>query len=86
MPDPAPPTPDGPADAAAAGPARCRCGHDRDHYMVSPVPSYTFLGWCLVILGISAPMTQMVFRCRTCDQVIETTTDVETMESYRHRA
>jgi len=64
----------------------CSCGHDRDHYMVSPVPTYTFLGWFLVVLGISAPMTKMEFRCRTCDQVIETTTDVAIMEQYRHRA
>ncbi len=65
---------------------RCRCGHDRDHYMVSPVAHYTFVGWCLVIFGISAPMTHMEFRCRQCDQVIESTTDREVMESYRHRA
>jgi hypothetical protein len=74
---PGPPTDDKP---------RCRCGHDRDHYMVSPVPSYSFLGWFLVVVGISAPMQKMDFVCRTCGQTIETTTDEKLMESYRHRA
>ena len=84
----APEIPASPVEAGSVndGRPRCRCGHHRDHFMVSPVAHYTFFGWFLVILGISAPMTYMDFQCRECDQVIETTTDAEVMEGYRYRA
>lgn len=73
-------------DTPPADRPRCRCGHDRDHFMVSPVAHYTFLGWVLVITGISAPITHMDFRCRQCDQILETITDRQVMEEYRYRA
>jgi hypothetical protein len=54
---------------------RCRCGHDRNHPLVSPSAQYTFTGWFLTMVGISARPTSIKFICRRCDQVVDTTTD-----------
>ena len=53
----------------------CRCGHDRDHFMVSPVPQYTGLDWVWVLLGITTMPFEVQFRCRRCQQVFDQTRD-----------
>lgn len=68
-----------PADAAAALPT-CRCGHDRDHFMVSPVPQYTGLDWVWVIFGITTIPYEVQFRCRRCGQVFDRTRDPRLMK------
>lgn len=76
------------ADAPAAGEAaaerpRCRCGHDRHHPMVSADPHYSGIGWAAILTGISAPAKSMAFKCRVCDQIIETITDPEEIKKVR---
>lgn len=65
------------------GPRRCRCGHDRHHTMVSPSGEYTFLGWCLILFGISAKPRAIRFQCRQCDELILRTTDPTTIAETR---
>ena len=61
----------------------CPCGHDRTHHMVSPNANYTFTGWCLNVIGITATPTEIRFVCRRCDTTIERITDPKEMEGIR---
>ena len=55
--------------------AVCRCGHTRDHHMVSPEYDHTPLGWFLLLFGISARPIRIKYRCRRCEQTFDQTTD-----------
>ncbi len=55
---------------------RCRCGHDKDHYMVSAEPKYGLWALFVVSMGISQRPERIEYRCRRCDQVFDSTTDV----------
>lgn len=66
-----------------ASPKRCPCGYDRTHPMVSPKADYTFLGWCLIMIGISAKPTSISFVCRRCDTVVDRTTDPKDIAETR---
>ena len=64
------------AGDASAAPATCRCGHGRDHYMVSPEPKHSGLGsFWVVLMGVSAAPYKVEFRCRVCKQVFDQITD-----------
>jgi hypothetical protein len=43
--------------------------------MVSPAGEYTTGGWVLILIGISASPRAIKYVCRTCEQVIERTSD-----------
>ena len=61
----------------------CRCGHDRDHYMVTAECKYTGWGWFWVALvGASANPVKVVYRCRRCRQVLEETTDPAVLKRH----
>jgi hypothetical protein len=62
---------------------RCKCGHDRHHAMVTASGEYTFGGWCLVFLGISAQPRAIKYQCRRCDQMFDQATDKTTIEQTR---
>jgi hypothetical protein len=51
--------------------------------MVSADPTYSGIGWAAILTGISAPAKSMAFKCRVCDDVIETITDPEEMKKVR---
>jgi hypothetical protein len=68
---------------SAEKPKTCPCGHDRAHHMVSPRPDYTFGGWCLILIGISATPTEIRFVCRDCEKTIERVTDRKEIEGIR---
>lgn len=51
--------------------------------MVSASGEYTFLGWCLILFGISARPRAIRFTCRRCDQVIVRATDEQTITETR---
>ncbi len=53
----------------------CRCGHTRDHYMVSAEGKYTLGGWLLMLFGVSVTPRHVVFRCRRCGEVFDESTD-----------
>lgn len=61
----------------------CRCGHDRTSHMVSPSGEYTFLGWCLILVGISANPTAIRWSCRRCQEQVYRTTDPEIIKRTR---
>lgn len=56
-------------------PETCRCGHGRDHHMVTAEADYTFWGWLSLFFGVSAKPTRIRYHCRRCDEVFAETTD-----------
>lgn len=76
-----------PAVAARVAPssplATCACGHDRNHHMVSASPSYSFAGWCAILIGVSWPPKSVSFTCRRCSQTIDKTTNREEIKKLR---
>lgn len=64
-------------------PPCCPCGHDRNHTMVSPNAEYTFWGWCLIMIGISARPIAINFTCRRCETRLERTTDPKEIAEIR---
>ncbi len=51
--------------------------------MVSASGEYTFLGWCLILFGISAKPRAIRFTCRVCDDLILRSTDEATIAETR---
>ncbi|MBL8740366.1 MAG: hypothetical protein JNK04_04700, partial [Myxococcales bacterium] len=51
--------------------------------MVSAAPEYTFSGWCLILIGITATPKSISYTCRQCEQVIERTTDPKVIAETR---
>jgi hypothetical protein len=62
-------------DAALPKGRTCRCGHDRTSHMVSPSGEYTFFGWCMILVGISADPVAIRWACRRCQEEVYRTTD-----------
>ncbi len=58
----------------------CGCGHDRNHFMVSPEPQYTFFDWFTVIFGITTVPYEVQFMCRACGVTFDRTTDQTEMQ------
>ena len=55
---------------------RCKCGHDRSHYMVSAEPQYGIWQLFVVSMGISQKPKAVEYRCRRCDQVFDRSENV----------
>lgn len=56
--------------------SRCKCGHDRTHYMVSAEPQYGVWQLLVVSMGISQQPRSIEYRCRRCNEVFDRTDDV----------
>ena len=62
---------------------RCRCGHDRNHHMVSPLPTYTTWGtFWISLLGISATPIRLDFKCRVCGEVFDFIREQEELKKF----
>jgi hypothetical protein len=55
---------------------RCKCGHDRHHYMVSAVPIYNWWKLFVVSMGISQKPERIDYHCRRCDKTFDTTDEI----------
>ena len=54
----------------------CGCGHDRTHYLVSPVPTYTRWGtFWVIFMGVSTKPVRVDFKCRQCGRLFDFTED-----------
>ena len=76
-------TTDAPAENNDLPRKTCSCGHARGHHFVSPEPSYTFGGWTMILIGITATPTEVRFVCRRCTKVVEVVTDRAEIERIR---
>ena len=61
---------------------KCSCGHDRDHAQAKAERSYGLLGWVLLLVGVSAIPTRVVFTCSVCDEVIDDVNDPAECDQY----
>lgn len=51
--------------------------------MVSASAEYTFWGWTLNLIGITATPIRIKFTCRRCDKEVEATTDPKLIAETR---
>ena len=95
-PDGAPTTPGGRSDdglpiatetpATTTATARiqtCTCGHDMSHPRVTIEPRYGWTSGFFFMMGISAPVKEIVFYCEECGTVMKRSQDPDLLERYR---
>jgi uncharacterized membrane protein YphA (DoxX/SURF4 family) len=61
----------------------CACGNDLSHPRVTAEPRYGWSAGFFFMLGISAPLKEVVFYCEECGTVMERTQDPEILKKYR---
>ena len=61
---------------------KCRCGHDRHHFMVTAEGRYTALTWAALLIGISVRPWAIDYRCRQCNEVFDRSFDPEDLRRH----
>ncbi|MFP4227940.1 MAG: DoxX family membrane protein [Salinivenus sp.] len=61
----------------------CPCGHDLSHPRVTVEPRYGWSAGFFFMLGISAPVKEVVFYCERCGTVMKRSRDRELLQRYR---
>ena len=61
----------------------CVCGHDLTHPRVAVEPQYGWSAGFFFMLGVSAPVKEVVFYCEECGTVMKRTRDDEVLRRYR---
>jgi len=61
----------------------CACGHDLTHPRVAVEPQYGWSAGFFFMLGVSAPLREVVFYCEECGTVMKRTQDAELLRQYR---
>lgn len=95
-PVPSGPAGDGGVGVASAAPERatqtltedvdaepCACGNDLSHPRVTVEPHYGWTAGFYFMLGISAPVKEVVFYCEECGTVMKRTRDPEILREYQ---
>jgi uncharacterized membrane protein YphA (DoxX/SURF4 family) len=71
------------AAAEKAEVTTCSCGNDLSHPRVTAEPRYGWSSGFFFMLGISAPVKEVVFRCEKCGTVMKRTRDPDILRQYR---
>ncbi len=71
------------AVAEQADVERCSCGHDLTHPRVTVEPHYGWSAGFFFMLGISAPVKEVVFYCEKCGTIMKRSRDPELLRRYR---
>lgn len=71
------------AVADQADVATCSCGHDLSHPRVTVEPHYGWSAGFFFMLGISAPVKEVIFYCEKCGTVMKRSRDPELLQRYR---
>lgn len=62
---------------------RCECGHDKNHHMVSALPTYTAWGhFWINLMGVSSVPIRIDFQCRICKDKFAFTTDPKELKQH----
>ena len=61
----------------------CSCGNDLSHPRVTAEPQYGWSAGFFFMLGVSAPVKEVVFYCEECGTVMKRTRDPEILQKYR---
>jgi len=64
-------------------PAECACGNDLSHPRVILEPQYGWSAGFYFMLGISAPVKEIIYYCQDCGTVLNRSRDPELLERYR---
>ena len=72
-----------PAAMATSAPRECSCGNDITHPRVVAEPRYSIWAGFYFMLGISAPVREVVFYCQECGTIMKRTKDAEMLRQYR---
>lgn len=62
---------------------RCDCGYDLTHRRVTVEPLYSWYAGFFFMLGISAPVKEVIFYCEECGTVLKRSSDPEVCRKYR---
>ncbi|MCA9783175.1 MAG: hypothetical protein KDC10_06705 [Calditrichaeota bacterium] len=62
---------------------RCSCGHTTDHKLVTRRVEYSWLGWLMIFVGISAHPLRVRYQCLKCDQVLHVESDPRVIRDKR---
>jgi hypothetical protein len=60
----------------------CRCGHGRDHKMVTAESEHGALGYLRLIIGGTPVPRKVKFRCRQCGQLFDESVDYDVRRQY----
>jgi uncharacterized membrane protein YphA (DoxX/SURF4 family) len=71
------------AAVETTGVATCACGNDLSHPRVTADPRYGWSAGFFFMLGVSAPVKEVVFYCEKCRTVMQRTHDPEILRQYR---
>lgn len=66
--------------------ASCACGYDLAHPRVTVEPQYGWSAGFFFMLGVSAPVKEVVFYCEECGTVMKRTQDPDVLRRYRWHA
>ena len=69
--------------AQKVGETTCSCGNDLSHPRVAAEPRYGWSAGFFFMLGVSAPVQEVVFRCEKCGTVMKRTRDPDILREYR---
>ena len=61
----------------------CDCGNDITHPRVTVEPRYGWSAGFYFVMGVSAPVQEVVFYCEKCGTVMKRSRDPELLERYR---
>lgn len=71
------------AAAEKVGETTCSCGYDLSHPRVTAEPRYGMSAGFFFMMGISAPVKEVVFYCEKCGTIMDRTRDPEVLNQYR---
>jgi hypothetical protein len=63
-------------------PKTCRCGHDRNHKMVTAESVHGPLGYLRLMIGGTPVPKRVKFRCRTCGEIFEESSDYDVCRQF----
>ena len=55
----------------------CRCGYHKHHPRIIPRCRYTPFGLLRMLMGVTAYPKEIYYQCEKCEEILETTTDIE---------
>lgn len=61
----------------------CACGNDLTHPRVTAEPRYGWSAGFFFMLGVSAPVKEVIFYCEKCGTVMKRTQDPDILRQYR---
>ncbi|HWA05747.1 MAG TPA: hypothetical protein VG961_04295 [Ignavibacteria bacterium] len=65
---------------------KCKCGNSLGDPMIIPKTRYNKKGYFWLSMGYSAKPIEVIFQCQNCGEILDSSTDEETIEKYRYNS